>query len=76
MIGDFLKYMRKKRELSQQKLGEQIGISRTTLANYEQNTREPTFDTIELIANYLGYKIYFESDEEKLEIKDIKRKDL
>ena len=68
--------MRKKQNLSQEDLGRLLKINRTTLGNYETETRQPTFETIEKIANKCGYKIFFEKDKEKLQSKDFIRKDI
>ena len=74
MIGKMLKYMRIKKGLNQQHLGKIVNISQQNLSRYEKNQRIIAFVTIEKIANNCGYKIYFENDEEKLQVKDIVRK--
>lgn len=76
MIGKVIKYMRKKQNLSQEDLGKLLGINRTTLGNYETETRQPTFEIIEKIANKCGYKIYFQKENDKFQIKDLIRKDV
>lgn len=68
--------MRNNTSFKQDVIANMIGVARTTYAGYEQGYREPTFETIEKIANICGYKIYFESDKEKFELKDLKRKDV
>ena len=62
MIGKVIKYVRRKKNLSQEDLASLIKMNRTTLGNYETETRQPTFETIEKIANKCGYKIYFENE--------------
>ena len=57
MIGKIIKYMRKNKELSQEDLATLLQMNRTTLGNYETETRQPTFETIEKISNKCGYKI-------------------
>ncbi len=47
-----LKELRKKNNLSQYKLAEELGVSRGLLSNYEQGSREPDFNTLMLIADY------------------------
>ena len=47
-----LRKIRKDRNLSQKKLAEKLGYARTTIANYEQNTRVPSLETISEIADY------------------------
>jgi len=76
MIGKVLKYLRKNKDLSQEDLGNLLKINRTTLGNYETETRQPTFEVIENIANKCGYKIYFDNGKEKFQAKDLERKDI
>lgn len=76
MIGKAIKYMRKVKGLSQEDLGNLISLNRTTLGNYETETRQPTFEVIENIANKCGYKIYFDNGKEKFQIKELTRKDI
>ena len=59
MIGNVLKYVRKKRNFKQQQISEIVGVARNTISQYETETIQPTFDIIEKIANECGYKIYF-----------------
>lgn len=76
MLGKAIKYMRKKKNLSQEDLANLIRINRTTLGNYETEIRQPTFDMIEKISNKCGYKIFFENEKEKFQLKDLERKDV
>ncbi len=73
-----LKYMRSQKNLSQNEISKIIGVARNTVSQYETETIQPTFDTIEKIANVCDYKIYFENKKtkEKFEVKNIMRKDL
>lgn len=74
MIGKALKYMRIKKGLNQEQLGKILNISQQNLSRYEKNQRIISFDLIEQIANNCGYKIFFENENEKFQIKDIVRK--
>lgn len=74
MIGKALKYMRIKKELNQEQLAKIVNISQQNLSRYEKNQRIISFEMIEKIANNCGYKIYFENEKEKFQIKDIERK--
>lgn len=56
-IGDRLKNLRLSRGLTQAQLADNIGIPRTTYANYETNKREPKIEILEKIANYLNVTI-------------------
>lgn len=78
MIGKALKYMRKKKNLKQDVLAKQIGISQQNLSRYENEQRIISFDTIEKIANTCDYEIYFihSKTKEKFKIEDLKRKDI
>lgn len=74
MIGEALKYMRIKKGLNQEQLGKILNISQQNLSRYEKNQRIISFDLIEQIANNCGYKIFFENENEKFQIKDVIRK--
>lgn len=76
MIGKALKYMRIKKGLNQTQLAKILNIAQTTLSGYETKYSNPTFETIEQIANNCGYKIYFDNGIEKFQIKDLERKDI
>lgn len=53
-FGDNIQKLRNSKNMSQQELADAIGIGRSTLANYEQNKREPNFNTLESIAKYFN----------------------
>ena len=59
MIEKTLKYVRKQKGFNQDSVAKRLEIGRTTIASYEQGHREPTFETIQKIANTCGYEIYF-----------------
>ena len=59
MIGKALKYMRKNKNLKQDALAKQLGISQQNLSRYENEQRIISFETIEQIANTCDYNIYF-----------------
>lgn len=53
-MGDFpniFKHIREKSGLTQQKLADKLGISRSAVGMYEKGEREPNFETLELIAD-------------------------
>ena len=64
--------------MRQQQISEAIGVARNTVSQYETETIQPTFETIEKIANECGYKIFFESidGKDRFESKDISRKEV
>lgn len=52
MLGENIKYLRKRNRLSQQQLAEVLEIPRTTLGDYERGHTEPSLDTLIRIARY------------------------
>jgi transcriptional regulator with XRE-family HTH domain len=53
-FGERLARLRKISKLSQSELSSRLKIAKSTLAMYETNKREPSFETIEKIANYFN----------------------
>lgn len=47
-----LRKLRKEKGLSQYKAAEKLGFSRGKLANYEQGTREPDYETLQKLADF------------------------
>lgn len=78
MIGKALKYMRVQKKLSQDDISKVVLVARNTISQYETETIQPTFSTIEKIADICGYDVYFVSrkTDEKFMAKDIVRKDI
>lgn len=54
MLGDKIKQIRKDKKISQKDFAEILEIPVSTLANYENNHREPNIDTLKKISNALG----------------------
>ncbi|MDO6849223.1 helix-turn-helix transcriptional regulator [Priestia megaterium] len=52
MLGKRIAKLRKEKGLSQYELAERLGFSRGKLANYEQGSRQPDYDTLQIIATY------------------------
>ncbi|PHA00910.1 transcriptional regulator [Bacillus pseudomycoides] len=52
MLGKKIAELRKDKKLSQYELANRLGFSRGKLANYEQGTREPDYETLKKIADY------------------------
>ncbi|MCM3598661.1 helix-turn-helix domain-containing protein [Metabacillus idriensis] len=52
MFGERLAILRKSKGLSQYDLAERLGFSRGKLANYEQGSRQPDYDTLIKIADF------------------------
>lgn len=77
MIGKLLRTMRRKARLSQEQIGKLTGYARNTISQYETETLQPDFKTIEKIANECGYRIEFINDKgEKLNSKNIEREEI
>lgn len=60
MYSEFSKRLKKLRTdsgISQYKLSENIGLSRTMISNYEQGLREPDFKTLILISDYFDVSV-------------------
>jgi transcriptional regulator with XRE-family HTH domain len=52
MLGKNIAFLRKKKNLTQYELADKLGFSRGKLANYEQGTREPDYETLKKIAGF------------------------
>lgn len=53
-IGERIQRLRKEQGLSQEQFAKKLNIGRSTLVNYEQCKRDPSYETIELIAKELS----------------------
>ncbi|MFW6015886.1 MAG: HD domain-containing phosphohydrolase [bacterium] len=60
-----LKDLRKKHNLTQADLAHKLGFSRTTIANYEQNKRTPTPETLCELADFFNVSLDFLMGREK-----------
>lgn len=52
VLGKRIAALRKEKGLSQYELADRLGFSRGKLANYEQGTREPDYETLIKIADF------------------------
>lgn len=57
MVGKRLKEIRMQRGLSQQKLGDMIGVTKVSICGYENGTRVPTIDNLVKLADSLNTTI-------------------
>jgi transcriptional regulator with XRE-family HTH domain len=57
VIGDNIKFFRKKAKMTQVELAEKANISRSYLADVERNRYNPSFDTLKAIASALNVPI-------------------
>lgn len=56
MLAEMIKELRKQKGLSQQVLADALGVSRSTLAHWE-NGRRPDEEHLEDIADYFGCEV-------------------
>lgn len=59
MFGKNIAKLRKERKMSQYDLAEKMGFSRGQIANYEQGTRQPDFETLQQFADYFDVSTDF-----------------
>ena len=57
MVGKRLKEIRMQKGLSQQKLGDMIGVTKVSICGYENGTRVPTIDNLVKLADSLDTTI-------------------
>ena len=57
LIGDMIKTARKKRNLTQEQLGELVGVKKSQISRLENSTGNVTFETVMRIFNALGAKL-------------------
>ena len=58
-FGRILKSLREERGISQQELAGILNVKRSTIGNYEQGTRSPDMETLEVIADYFNVDMDF-----------------
>jgi len=51
-FGDKLRTLIEERDMTQKSLATQLNIAPSTMGSYVQNTREPDFSTLKLLAKY------------------------
>ena len=59
-IFDFglrLRELREKKRLSQQQLADWLGLTRSSISNYENNTQTPPADTLVRLADIYGVSV-------------------
>lgn len=54
MIGERIQYLREEKKMTQQELADELKISKSSLASYEQNARKPSVDTIVQLAKFFN----------------------
>lgn len=59
LIGDMIRTVRKKRKLTQEQLGELVGVKKAQISRLENSTGNVTFETVLRIFNALGAQLNF-----------------
>ena len=63
IIGKRIKLLRIQKRLSQEELGNYLGVTKVSICGYEKGKRVPNADNLEKLANFFGVSIdYCESD--------------
>lgn len=57
VIGDKIFELRKEKKLTQEKLGEKIGVGKQIISKYEKGTRMPSRETIEKLAGFFAVPV-------------------
>lgn len=57
LIGDMIKTARRKRKLTQEQLGELVGVKKAQISRLENSTGNVTLETVMRIFNALGAKL-------------------
>lgn len=76
MFGEKLRELRKNKNISQEKLGEILGVTSTAIYSWEINRTQPPFETVVKIAKFFevspNYLFGF-TDEDITKIKELNR---
>ena len=54
VFGERLAELRKSRQLTQYELADQIGLSRAAISYFESRAKNPTLETVEMVANFFN----------------------
>lgn len=57
LIGDMIRKARKRKKLTQEQLGELVGVKKAQISRLENSTGNVTFETVMRIFNALGAKL-------------------
>ncbi len=57
LLGEKIKSLRKKYKLTQAEFGEKIGVTKSTVATYENDSRLPSYSVLVKIADVFGVSI-------------------
>ena len=57
VIGNNLRFLRKRKGLTQQELADKLGIRRSSIGAYEENRASPRYETLEGVSDFFGVSI-------------------
>ena len=69
LIGEMIKTARKERQLTQEQLGELIGVQKSQISKLESNTKNVTIETILKVFEALKAKVNFKVELMDTEVK-------
>ena len=58
-FDEMLIYLRKRADLTQVELAKKLGVSRSTIGNYEKGIRTPDYEMLEKIADFFNVDLNF-----------------
>lgn len=67
LLGDMIKTVRKERKLTQEQLGELIGVQKSQISKLERNTKNVTIETILKVFGALKANVKFSVEMNELE---------
>lgn len=66
-LGDRIREMREDQGLNQSELAERVGTSQSTISQLEKGKRNPSYRTLQSVADALGVSVSYLLGEEELE---------
>lgn len=57
MVGQFLKELRRERSMTQEELGERVGVTNKTISKWENGNYMPPIDVLMLLSEIYGVSI-------------------
>ncbi len=75
-FGDKLRGLIEERNMTQKELATQLNIAPSTMGSYVQNTREPDFTTLKMLAQYFEVSIDYLLDHRVNTIADYRENEL
>ena len=73
MIGSFLKELRKENNMTQEQLGERIGVTNKTVSRWETGNYMPPVESLILLSDIYGISIYEILSGKRVELDELKQ---